>query len=134
MWLQVTSGPALWVFLFSQRKNLDSNSVLTNGTDRLRPSGTGWCWEARARSGTKINYEPEEPQRQHRVRSELRGNWAFMKRGTRVQPVGTVRPPRASAGDSWMVKRERYSHLCCCLVSQSCPTLVTPWTVAHQAP
>ena len=24
--------------------------------------------------------------------------------------------------------------LLCCLVAQSCQTLVTPWTVAHQAP
>ena len=23
---------------------------------------------------------------------------------------------------------------CCCVVDKSCPTLVTPWTVAHQAP
>ena len=23
--------------------------------------------------------------------------------------------------------------LCCCLVAKSCPTLATPWTVAHQA-
>ena len=24
--------------------------------------------------------------------------------------------------------------ICCCLVAKSCPTLVTTWTVAHQAP
>ena len=23
---------------------------------------------------------------------------------------------------------------CCCLVAKSCPTLLIPWTVAHQAP
>ena len=27
-----------------------------------------------------------------------------------------------------------YTHYMCVLVAQSCPTLVTPWTVAHQAP
>ena len=64
VWLQVTLGPALWAFLFSQRKNLDNNCVLSNGTDRLRLSGAGWYLESRARSGTKkINYEPEEPHR-----------------------------------------------------------------------
>ena len=24
--------------------------------------------------------------------------------------------------------------ICCCLVAKSCPTLATPWTLAHQAP
>ena len=24
--------------------------------------------------------------------------------------------------------------VCCCLVAKSCPTLATPWTLAHQAP
>ena len=23
---------------------------------------------------------------------------------------------------------------CCCRVAEACPTLATPWTVAHQAP
>ena len=27
-----------------------------------------------------------------------------------------------------------YILCCCCLVAKSCPTFVTPWTVAHQAP
>ena len=42
-----------------------------------------------------------------------------------------------SAGKlSWRlrVKKNHTSQLSCCLVTKSCPTLVTPWTVALQAP
>ena len=33
-----------------------------------------------------------------------------------------------------LLGRNHQADCCCCLVTQSCPTLVMPWTVAHQAP
>ena len=33
-----------------------------------------------------------------------------------------------------LLGRNHQADGCCCLVTQSCPTLVMPWTVAHQAP
>ena len=48
--------------------------------------------------------------------------------------MDTMRPLRAGVGGSWVVEREPYSHLCCCVVIPLCPTLATPRTAARQAP
>ena len=33
-----------------------------------------------------------------------------------------------------MSAQRLYRNVCCCLVTQLCPILCDPWTVAHQAP
>ena len=59
-----------------------------------------------------------------------RGQWIKLRLTKEIGSLGSIPPPPWVHGDPWLLAPS----LSLSLVAKSCPTLVTPWTIAHQAP